>query len=235
MFADKIITISESSKRDILKFYPGVKEEEIKVIYHGFDAEVFQKERDRQKEEEIKKQYNIAGNYIIYIGAIQPRKNLEKLVEAFDLVKKDTSDLKLVLVGEKAWLSDGVFQKIEKSPNKNDIITPGRIDFEPLGHLLRGSRAFVFPSLYEGFGIPILEAFASRVPVICSENSSLPEVGGEAAIYFEDNDAEDLAEKIKNAITDENLRQSHIAKGLEQTKKFSWEKCARETLEYLKS
>jgi glycosyltransferase involved in cell wall biosynthesis len=246
MFADKIITISESSKRDILKFYPDVKSKDIKVIYHGFDAEVFEKERDLIKEEDIKKQYNIAGNYIIYIGAIQPRKNLEKLVEAFEVLKKELNqadsqgrrswrDLKLVLVGEHAWLSEGVFQKIEKSPNKNDIITPGRIDFEPLGHLLRGSRAFVFPSLYEGFGIPILEAFASKVPVVCSKNSSLPEVGGEAAIYFEDNDADDMAEKIKNVITDENLRASHIAKGLEQTKKFSWSKCARETLEYLKS
>ncbi|MFA6047606.1 MAG: glycosyltransferase family 1 protein [Parcubacteria group bacterium] len=237
MFADRIITISESSKRDIMKFYPGVKEEEIKVIYHGFDAEVFKRKRDLKKEEEIKKQYNISGNYIIYIGAIQPRKNLEKLVEAFEILKKSepSSDLKLVLVGEHAWMSEGVFEKIEKSPYKNDIITPGRIDFEPLGHLLRGARAFVFPSLYEGFGIPILEAFASRVPVVCSKNSSLPEVGGDAAIYFEDNNAADLAKKIENVITDENLRQVHISKGLEQIKKFSWEKCARETLEYLKS
>jgi len=235
LFADKIITISESSRRDILKFYPGVKEEDIKVISHGFDAEVFDKGRNLEREEEIKKRYGINGPYIFYIGAIQPRKNLEKLVEAFDLAKKDISDLKLVLVGEKAWLSDGIFQKIEKSLNKNDIICPGRIDFEPMGHLLRGARAFVFPSLYEGFGIPILEAFASRVPVICSKNSSLPEVGGDAAIYFEDNDANDMAEKIKKVITDENLRQTHIAKGLLQMKKFSWEKCARETLDYLKS
>jgi len=215
MFADKIITISQSSKRDILKFYPGVKEEDIKVIYHGFDAEVFDRERDFSREEEIKKQYDISGNYIIYIGAIQPRKNLEKLVEAFEILKKPESDsgapesdsglsrLKLVLVGEHAWLSEAVFERIKNSPHKNDIITPGRIDFEPLGHLLRGASAFVFPSLYEGFGIPVLEAFASKVPVICSKNSSLPEVGGDAAIYFEDNDANDMAEKIKNVITDE--------------------------------
>ena len=235
--ADKIIAVSESSKRDILKFYPHVKAENIKVIYHGFDAEVYEKERNQEKEEEIKKKYGINGPYIIYIGAIQPRKNLEKLIEAFEILKKSepSSDLKLVLVGEKAWLSDKVFEKIESSQYKNDIICPGRVDFEPLGHLLRGARAFVFPSLYEGFGIPILEAFASRVPVVCSKNSSLPEVGGDAAIYFEDNDADDLARKIKNILTDDNLRNIHIAKGLEQIKKFSWEKCARETLEYLKS
>jgi len=264
--ADKIITISESSKRDILKFYPQVKPENIKVIYHGFDGEVYEKERDIAKEEEIKKKYNISGDYILYIGAIQPRKNLGVLIEAFEKVKSncysglsaslaggdlesslETSNnsldsrlrgndkLKLVLAGEHAWLSGGVFEKIKNSPHKNDIITPGRVDFEPLGHLLRGAKVFVFPSLYEGFGIPILEAFASRVPVICSKNSSLPEVGGAAALYFENNNVQDLAQKIENIISDKNLRDEHVAKGLEQIKKFSWEKCAKETLEYLKN
>lgn len=234
--ADKIIAISESSKRDILKFYPGTRPEKIKVIYHGFDKNVYERERDFQKEKEIKNKYKIDGPYIIYIGAIQPRKNLEKLVEAFDILKSKTdTDLKLVLVGEKAWLSKGVFKKIESSFNKKDIICPGQLNFEAVGHLLRGASAFVFPSLYEGFGIPILEAFASKVPVICSKNSSLPEVGGDAALYFEDNNAEDMANKIKEIITNETLRQKHINKGLEQIKKFSWEKCAKETLDYIKN
>lgn len=234
-FADKIIAISQSSKNDILKFYPKVKPENIKVIYHGFDPEVFQKERDLGKEDEVRKKYDISGDYIFYVGAIQPRKNLEKLIEAFDKVKKDNRNLKLVLAGEHAWLSENVFQKIKNSPNKGDIITPGKITFEELGHLLRGTRAFVFPTLYEGFGIPVLEAFASRVPVICANNSSLPEVGGEVAIYFDGENADDLADKIGKVLSDENFRQDHIAKGLEQIKKFSWEKCAKETLKYLKS
>ncbi|HPN96935.1 MAG TPA: glycosyltransferase family 1 protein [Candidatus Moranbacteria bacterium] len=232
--ANKIIAISQSTKDDILKFYPAVGEDKIKVISHGFDRAVYEKPRNMEKEAEVKKKYKIEGNYLIYIGAIQPRKNLEKLVEAFDLVKEVFSDLKLVLAGEKAWLSEGVFEKIRKSPHKKDIICPGQVNFEDSGHLLRGALVFVFPSLYEGFGIPVLEAFASRVPVICSKNSSLPEVGGEAAVYFEDNDAKDLAEKIKEVMNDENLKQAHIAKGLEQIKKFSWEKCAQETLKYLK-
>ena len=254
--ADKIIAISESSKRDILKFYPGTHPEKIKVIYHGFDKNVYERERDFQKEKEIKNKYKIDGAYIIYIGAIQPRKNLEKLIEAFEKVSSHLTDLtpspspykgegeknsrrggnfKLVLVGEKAWLSKGVFEKIESSFNKKDIICPGQLNFEAVGHLLRGASAFVFPSLYEGFGIPILEAFASKVPVICSKNSSLPEVGGDAALYFEDNNAEDMANKIKEIITNETLRQEHIKKGLEQIKKFSWEKCAKETLDYIKN
>lgn len=171
----------------------------------------------------------------MYIGAIQPRKNLEVLVEAFEKVKESKGDLRLVIVGEKAWLSNGLFQKIENSPNKKDIICPGLINFEEMAQLLRGSASFVFPSLYEGFGIPVLEAFAAKVPVICSHNSSLPEVGGEAAIYFNGHDAGDLAQKIKETISNENLRQDHIARGMEQIKKFSWEKCAWETLEYLKT
>lgn len=233
--ADKIITVSQSSKKDILKFYPGVKEENIKVISHGFDAGVYGRERDLEKEREAKEKYGISGDYIIYIGAIQPRKNLETLIEAFEKLKEKNKDIKLLLVGEHAWLSKGLFAKINSSPHQKDIICPGKVGFDDAGHLMRGASVFVFPSLYEGFGIPVLEAMASRVPVICSHNSSLPEVGGDAAVYFSDNDANDMADKIQKILTDENLRQVHIAKGLEQIKKFSWEKCARETLEYLKS
>jgi glycosyltransferase involved in cell wall biosynthesis len=237
-FADKIITVSQSSKRDILKFYPEVKEENIRVIYHGFDAEVFEKERDLKKEEDVKKKYNINGPYIIYIGAIQPRKNLETLIEAFNIIKSKassgTDNLNLVLAGERAWLSDTVFEKIEASPHQKDIKATGKVSFDDLGHLLRGTQVFVFPSLYEGFGIPVLESFASRVPVICANNSSLPEVGGEAALYFEEKDPNDLAEKINQILSSEMLRNELIAKGQEQIKKFSWEKCAQETLEYLK-
>ncbi len=238
-FADKIITISESSKRDILRFYPKVREENIKVIYHGFDREVYEKDRDLAREEEIKKKYGIDGPYIIYIGAIQPRKNLEILIEAFDILKADPNSdgngLKLVLVGEKAWLSDAVFKKIGESPYRRDIKVPGKVTFDDLGHLLRGAQIFVFPSLYEGFGIPILEAFASRVPVICADNSSLPEVGGKAALYFDGKNTHDLAEKISHVLGDVAFRDGLVAKGVEQIKKFSWEKCAKETLEYLKS
>jgi glycosyltransferase involved in cell wall biosynthesis len=235
--SNKIITISESSKKDILKFYPKIKAEKIRVIYHGFDGNIFKKERDFKKEEEIKNKFNICGKYILYIGAIQPRKNLKILIEAFEKIKKDekNTDLKLVLIGEKAWMWEDIFKKINGSPYKEDIIASGKIKFEDIGHLMRGAEIFCFPSLYEGFGIPVLEAMAARVPVICSDNSSLPEVAGEAALYFDGKNADNLAEKIKSVLSDENLKNNLIAKGTEQIKKFSWEKCARKTLEYLKS
>jgi len=235
MNADRIITVSQSTKRDILKFYPRVKEKDISVVYHGFDRTVFEKERDLKREEEIKNKYKIDSPYICYIGAIQPRKNLERLVEAFDILKSESDQkLKLVLVGERAWLSEGLFRKISRSRWKEEIICPGRLDFEEVGHILRGAHNFVFPSLYEGFGIPILEAFASGIPVICSKNSSLPEVAGEAALYFDGADPRDLADKIKKLLADDNLRQDMIKKGRLQAEKFSWEKCAKETLDVLK-
>lgn len=235
--SDKIITISQSSKSDILKFYPKINEKKIKVISHGFDGRIFSKERDLEKETEIKNKMDINGKYILYVGVIQPRKNLSILIEAFEKMKsKETNaDLKLVLAGGKAWMWENVFEEVEKSLWKKDIIMPGKIEFRDLGHLMRGAEIFCFPSLYEGFGIPILEAFAARVPVICSNNSSLPEVGGKAAVYFDGKNSSELAEKIEEILKNESLRTELIRKGQEQIEKFSWEKCARETLEYIKS
>jgi len=234
--ADKIIAISESTKKDILKFYPSVPESRIKVIYHGFDAEVFSVARDLSSECEVKKRMSISGEYILYAGAIQPRKNLDVLVLAFDIFKEKTkSEMKLVIAGERAWLSEGVFEKIKSSRFKKDILTPGRLTFADMGILVRGASVYVYPSLYEGFGIPVLEILASRVPLICALNSSLKEAGGDAPLYFNEKNPSDLAEKIKLVLGDEELKRSMIEKGLEQVKKFSWEKCARETLEYIKS
>lgn len=239
--SNKIITISQSSKKDILKFYPKIKKDKIKVIYHGFDKAIFAKEKNIEKEKKVKEKFKITGKYILYTGAIQPRKNLGILIEAFERIKikhknnETWKNLKLVLAGEKAWLWDSIFKQINENPHKKDIITPGKINFEDLGHLMRGAQIFCFPSLYEGFGIPILEAFAARTPVICSRNSSLPEVAGDAALYFNGADVQELVEKIKNILEDNNLRQTLIKRGVQQASQFSWEKCAQETLEYIKS
>lgn len=234
--SDKLIAISQSSKEDILKFYPEIKPDKIKVIYHGFDKDLFNKDRDVVQENIIKDELGISGRYLLYVGAIQPRKNLTVLIHAFEIIKerKEFSDLKLVLVGEKAWLWRDAFKQVENSKYKKDIITPGKIKFEDLGHLMRGAEIFVFPSLYEGFGLPVLEAFAARAPVVCASNSSLPEVAGDAALYFNGCSAEDLSEKLKSILENDNLKQDLIERGLKQMQKFSWEKCARETLEYLK-
>lgn len=233
--ANHLIAVSESTKRDILKWYPEVKEENITVVYHGFDSELFSAGRNEDEEKRVRESLCIDGDYLLYTGAIQPRKNLEVLIDAFTILKEqgDANDLKLVLAGGDAWLSDLVHAKVEENPFRDDIIMPGQIAFGDLGHLMRGASVYVFPSLYEGFGIPVLEALASGVPVIAADNSSLREVGGDAAQYFDANDARELALKIKNVLSDDILREDMIARGSEHIKNFSWEKCAKETLDVL--
>lgn len=232
--SDRIIAVSESTKRDILKFYPNIPEKKIRVIHHGFDGEVFERERDMQRERELKEKLGIRGEYILYSGALQPRKNIPRLVEAFELLKRETaSKLQLVLLGEKAWLWKNLTRRVERSAYKEDIILPGKAAFEEIGHIVRGATLYVFPSLYEGFGIPILEAMAAGVPVIAADNSSLREVGGEAAVYFQARDERELLHRMREILSSETLREELVSKGKKQAGKFSWEKCARETLEYL--
>jgi glycosyltransferase involved in cell wall biosynthesis len=234
--ANHIIAISESTKKDILKFFPKIKEEKITVIYHGFDAQLFQQEINSVKESRILENYEIkTGNFLLYVGAIQPRKNLEVLVESFEEIKKTKKDLKLVLAGAPAWMHHGVLEKIKNSKFSEDIVITGTIPFEHQPVLYQNASVFVFPSLYEGFGIPVLEAMASGVPVICSNNSSLPEVAANAALYFEANSSDDLKDRIISLLDDQQLRQDFIQKGKERVENFSWKKCAEQTLEVLKN
>lgn len=235
-FSDKIITISEASKKDILKFYPFIPENKIKVIYHGFDGDFFRSKEIGEALNNFLAKYALKkGEYLLYVGAIQPRKNLNVLISAFEKIKKEKPHLKLVLGGEKAWLWDEIEKRIAKSEYKNDIIVTGTLKFEEVKYLFQNASIFIFPSFYEGFGLPVLEAFASEVPVILANNSSLPEVGGGAAEYFEPKSSVDLAEKIGKILNNETLRAEMISRGLEQNRKFSWEKCAKETLDYMKS
>jgi glycosyltransferase involved in cell wall biosynthesis len=232
--ADRIITISEASKKDILKFFPDVPEKKIRVIHHGFSPEVFGVARDRGKEIGLKERMGIEGDYILYSGALQPRKNIERLIEAYeDYKKRSGSGIKLVLAGEKAWLAEKIKERAEKSFYAKDIIMPGKVKFFDVGHLFRGASLFVYPSLYEGFGITILEAFAAGIPLIAADNSSLPEVAGDAALYFDADDSRQLSAQIEKLLSSKDLQNELIWKGKERLKNFSWEKCARETLEYI--
>lgn len=235
--ADKIIAVSDSTKNDILKVYPNIKDEKIKVIYHGFDSDLFQREEVSEEEKnKIYTKYKILNTrYILYVGALQPRKNLKTLISAFENIKNEMPELKLVLAGEKAWMWKEIVKCVSRSAYREDIIITGTIGFDELNILYKNASIFVFPSLYEGFGIPILEAMAAKIPVICARNSSLTEVGGDAVEYFESLNVNELAEKIKKVLSDEVVRRNMIEKGNKQMKKFSWDKCARETIEVIKS
>lgn len=234
--ADKLIAVSQSTKDDLLHFFPDLPEERIRVIHHGFDSEFFgTKLPDEILGETLLHHALKPQTYVLYVGALQPRKNLTRLIEAFDIAKKSMFEMKLVLAGEPAWLADGILAARKKSAYKEDIILTGRASFEEVRALYQGARLFAFPSLYEGFGLPVLEAFASDVPVLSASNSSLREVGGRAALYCNASSVHDIAEKLERLWSEEELRAELVARGREQLKKFSWDRCARETLEYIKS
>ena len=233
--ADGIISVSESTGRDILKFHKKASKDRIKVVHHGFDAGLFKKGISQNESEEVLSKFKIQNSkFILYVGAIQPRKNLSVLVEAFEKIKQAYPEMKLVLAGEKAWMWEEDVSRIEKSPFAGDIVLAGKVGFEKLPALYGNAAVFVFPSLYEGFGIPILEAFACGVPVVAADNSSLPEVGGDAALYFDAASADDLKNRLEEILSDEDLSAELSRKGLERAEEFSWENCAKRTFDYIK-
>ncbi|NTU66723.1 MAG: glycosyltransferase family 4 protein [Candidatus Moranbacteria bacterium] len=235
--ATKVITDSESTKKDIARFYPDIEQGKIKVIPLGFDASTFGRDFSKEGLEGARKKYGIpAGRYLLHVGAIQPRKNLILLIKAFEILKKEkeNNDLKLVLAGEPAWQSEPTIQAIQDSPFSRDIILVGKAGFSDLALIYGGASVFVLPSLYEGFGIPILEALASGVPSVLARNSSIPDVAGDAALYFENNSVDDLVSKIGVFLSNDALAAELARNGRERANDFSWEKCAERTLEFLK-
>lgn len=222
--ADVLLAVSDSTKQDILKFYPKTAEQKIQVVHHGIEKESFS-DLDQKTIDDVLGRWTLEkGKYILYVGAIQPRKNLEILIEAFERIKKNGFPGKLVLSGEEAWLSQKTIKKAKSSLFSDSIIITGKLKFNDLSALYQGGGVFVLPSKYEGFGLPILEAMASKLPVIVAENSSLKEVGGSAACYFKTDDAEDLANKIQAVFFDEEAKQKMINLGLERIELFSWDR-----------
>lgn len=220
--ADKILVSADFNKQELEKYYGRV--ENIFITPLAYDST----------------KYNVAGNkktdlgkYILSIGRLETKKNTARLVVAFTEIKKQLPDLKLVLIGTPGAGYEEIEQAIEQSPNKKDIILPGFVRSEEVAEYLRGAAAFVFPSLYEGFGIPILEAMACGTAVVASRGSGLDEVGGAAVEYVDSLSTNDIADKILKLLQDEDYKKQKIAQGLERVKNFSWEQAARATSEIL--
>ncbi len=232
--AAHIIADSQATKRDLVERY-GVAPSKIAVIYPGYDGETFQPLRDREAIEAVKARYGIAGDYILFVGTIQPRKNLVRLMEAFSLLKRQAADLQLVIAGKKGWLYEAIFRRVRELGLEGRVVFTGYVAEEDLPALFSGARLFVFPSLYEGFGLPVLEAMACGVPVVCSNASSLPEVAGDAALLFDPLDVEGMAAAMERVLGDERLRAELVERGLKRARGFSWERCARQTLAVLES
>lgn len=235
--SDKIIAISNSTKNDLLKIYPKIKENKIKTIYHGYDKELFKPDISEQEIKRVnsKFQSRIGGTkFILYVGTIQPRKNIETLLEAFEILRRKEAhkNLNLVIAGSEGWLAGNIVEKIKKNPG---AMMTGKFETADLPALIAGAEVFVLPSLYEGFGLPVLEAMACGTPVAVADNSSLSEVAGNAGILFDACSSEKIADVLLEIIENEKLRNSLREKGLERVKSFSWEKCAKETLEWIKA
>lgn len=223
--ADYILTISENSKSDIIK-YLNIPDYKITVIYPGVD-DIYKQVLDEKHIEKIKRKYNIIGRYLLYLGTLEPRKNIETIIKSYnDFIKSSDEDIKLVLAGKKGWLYDSIFNLVSEYGLENDVIFTDYVDDSDKPALYQGAEIFLFPSLYEGFGIPVAEAMASRTPVITSNSSSLPEVAGDSAIMTEPLDYIKISESIKKILTDSNIRQNMIENGIRQVERFNWDDSA---------
>jgi len=231
--ATHVIGVSNNTKDDIEKFY-SISKDKVTVIYNGFN----EKKKSKATHNEIRAtniEEIISNNYFLYVGTIQPRKNIEKLIEAFDEFIKEKPDYKLVIVGKKGWLYEKIFAKVTELQLEKHIIFTGYLLDSDLGTLYQHAQSFVLPSLYEGFGIPLLEAMSFGCPIISSNTASLPEIGGDACLYFNPNDTMDMRDKINTIVSDTDLRKELIERGKQRVKKFSWDKCGSETLDVLKN
>jgi glycosyltransferase involved in cell wall biosynthesis len=233
--AAKIICVSEFTKNELIEFFK-ISSERIAVVPNGFDSGRYKIIEDRGAVAEVLRKYKIAEPYILYAGRLELKKNIPGLIEAFKSLKKNYKQpLKLVLVGQPDFGFEKVAKAIADNNLQNDVIMPGWVGKEDLPYLMNGARAFVFPSLYEGFGIPVLEAMACGTPVVCSGITALREVAGEAAYLVDPYFPENIAEGINRVLTDEHLREDLKIRGLARVKDFSWERCARETWAVLKN
>ncbi|HSX09825.1 MAG TPA: glycosyltransferase family 1 protein [Candidatus Saccharimonadales bacterium] len=233
--AKKVLTISNSSRDDIIKSYT-VPKDKVITIYPGI-KEIVSLEPRVFGMNQLKSKYHISDNYILFVGTLQPRKNIARLIEAFSLLKdKDhkIQDLQLIVIGKKGWQYEDILEAPQKFGVENSVKFLENIQDDELNVFYKHALCYVLPSLYEGFGLPVLEAMQRNCPVVTSNVSSLPEAGGDAALYVDPNNVDDIAKKIEKVITDKKLRDEMIEKGKKQVQKFSWEKAAKETLEVLK-
>ncbi len=230
--ANLVLTVSHSTKRDTVRLC-GVPEEKIVVTYEGCPESLQQP--DAEEAAAIREKFGICWPYYLYVGTIEPRKNIETIVAAFNILAQTDPDARLVIAGGLGWRYEGILHAVEESAYKDRIVMPGYLSVQEKHLLYSASRAFLFPSHYEGFGLPILEAYRTGTQVITAKNSSLPEVGGEAAWYVEDeNDADALAQVMAAvAAAPQDELQRRTALGNAHCDSFSWETCAKQTMALL--
>jgi len=240
--ADRIITVSNSSADDISSQY-GIAPDKIVVIPSAIGENFYLLDRNDPKFIEVKEKYQLPFKFILFLGTIEPRKNILSLIGAYtalqEKAEKENNEnilrYKLVIAGSPGWLGEEVFEAIDGSKYKEKIILPGFISDEDKAYVYNLSSLFVYPSFFEGFGFPPLEAMACGVPVVTANNSSLPEICGKAGILIDPSKPEEIFEVIVQILENKDLREKLIILGLEQAKEFSWKKTAEKTLQVITS
>lgn len=231
---NSLVAVSENTKKDIIDLLP-VLENKVNIIYSGLD-----KTRAEISDDKVKKfliNHNLKPGFILYLGNIEPRKNICGLIYAYNLLRDHNVslvDTQLVLAGARAWKSNAIFQARENSPYRDDIKFIGYVDKNEKEVLYQQAKIFTYPSFYEGFGFPPLEAMARSLPVITSNVSSLPEVVGDAALTINPYDVNDLAKAMELLIKDKELYDFFVNKGIKQANKFLWSKTASQYLQLFK-
>jgi len=233
--AKKIITVSNFSKQEIIEEYKADKNR-ISVIHNGYNETLYAKCNEQATVDKVLKKYGIRAPYFLYTGRIEKKKNISALIEAFAIMrdyKPENKKIKLVLVGKASYGFDEVNYMIREFALEQDVIIPGWIDEEDMPGIYSGALAFIFPSVYEGFGIPLLQAMACETPIIASNVSSIPEVVGNAALLFNPEYVKSIAEAMDEVVKNNDLREKIVTCGKERVKNFGWKKCAEETLSEL--
>lgn len=228
---DRILTASQSAKGEIVDLLK-VPDAKVVVTPLGLSTRHSPVQVNEALAQTLRKRYGLPEQFLLYVGTIEPRKNLERLIEAYGMARErlGKSTVGLVLAGGKGWLDDSIYRKVQELSLLDDITFTGYVSEEDLPILYNMATGFVYPSLYEGFGLPPLEAMACGVPVITSNVSSLPEVVGDAGIMVDPYNVEELGDAIVRVVSSTELRQSLSDKGIKRASMFTWEKCARETL-----
>lgn len=231
--AERIVTISKHVKRQIEDFYR-IPPEKVHVVYNAVDTKRFAR-KSPEEVRVVRERYDLPEMFILYAASTLPHKNHPRLLEAFKKVREKHPSVKLVLTGARGQGREAVERKITELGLESSVVFLGWLPFEDLPAIYSASEAFVFPSLHEGFGIPLVEAMAAGTPVVCSGIEPLTEVAGDAACFIDPTDARDIASGIMKVLEDRGLREGLVRKGLQRAGKFSWETTARETLSILKS
>jgi len=226
--ASSIISVSESTKKDIIDVFK-INPKKIQVIYSGRDPR-YKIMPDKTKVRKfLEKKYHLKFPFMLFVSTIEPRKNVPHLLRAFDKFSGQRKEYSLVLVGKRGWNTEEVDETYKRLKNKHKIKFMNYVPASDLVYFYNGATLLCYPSIYEGFGHPVLEAMASGTPVLTSRVSSLPEVGGAAAYYIDPNSPEEISRGMEKIVDDQDYRKQMIKNGLIQVKKFSWEKSAKET------